>query len=240
MAFPEEVSTSDPPPKESRCLQQHDDPDSLLAGIVAAAVAIVPGAEEGSISVVTDRRRVGSQAATSALPVRVDTLQETTRQGPCLDAAFVQQTVRVANMATEQRWPLFAQQASAAGAAGMLSLQLFVEGDNLGALNLYSHTPDAFTDESEQVGLLFAAHAAIAYAAVRKDTQLAEALTNRDLIGQAKGILMERHKISADQAFLVLARTSQHTNRKLHDIADELCRTGAIPTATSHPGESRG
>ena len=78
------------------------------------------------------------------------------------------------------------------------------------------------------------------YAGVRKDTQLAEALTNRDLIGQAKGILMERYKISADHAFLALALTSQHTNRKLHDIADELCRTGAIPTATSHPGESRG
>ncbi len=68
----------------SRDLQQQDDPDSLRAGIVAAAVAVVPGAEEGSISVVTDRRRVGSQAATSDLPARVDTLQEKTRQGPCL------------------------------------------------------------------------------------------------------------------------------------------------------------
>ncbi len=51
-------------------------------------------------------------------------------------------------------------------------LQLYVEGDNLGALNLYARTPDAFTDESEQVGLLLAAHAAIAYAGVRKEAQL--------------------------------------------------------------------
>ena len=51
---------------------------------------------------------------------------------------------------------------------------------------------------------------------------------------------MERHKISADRAFLVLALASERTNRKLHDIADELCRTGAIPTATSPPQRSHG
>lgn len=84
------------------------------------------------------------------------------QQGPCLDAAYEQHTVRVTNMATEDRWPLFAQRASDAGAASMLSLQLFVESDNLGALYLHARTPDAFTDESEQVGLLFAAHAVVA------------------------------------------------------------------------------
>lgn len=111
----------------------------------------------------------------------------------------------------------------------MLSLQLFVEGDNLGALNLYARSVGAFTDESEKVGLLFAAHAAIAYAGVRKEAQLAAALASRDVIGQAKGILMERYKITGERAFLVLAHASQHANRKLADIADELVRTGTVP-----------
>jgi ANTAR domain/GAF domain len=219
----------------ARDLDQQDDPDAMLAAIVAAAVAMIPGVEEGSISVVLARRQVGSQAATGELPAQVDAIQEETQQGPCMDAAYQQQTVRVDNLATEDRWPLFAQRASATGAASMLSLQLYVEGDNLGALNLYARTPNAFTDESEQVGLLFAAHAAIAYAAVRTETQLTQALISRDVIGQAKGILMERYKISSERAFLLLTRVSQTSNRKLHDVADELVRRGTITGVGAPP-----
>jgi len=229
------TGTADPNPlaedfsELARSLEEHDDPDAVLAEIVRAAVAMVPGADEGSISVVTGRSGVGSQAPTGDLPVQVDALQEETGQGPCLDAAFEEQTVRVIDMASEDRWPQFAPRAREAGAGSMLSLQLYVEGDNLGALNLYSRTPRAFDDESEQVGLLFASHAAVAYASVRKEAQLAHAVASRDLIGQAKGILMERYKISPERAFLVLTRVSQNSNRKLHDIAAELARTGTVP-----------
>ena len=77
---------------------------------------LIPGAEEGSISVVTDRTNVGSQAPSSDLPRRVDALQAETGQGPCLDAAFTHRTVRVSDMSTEQRWPEFARRASEAAA----------------------------------------------------------------------------------------------------------------------------
>lgn len=222
----------------ARSLEEQDDPDVMLAEIIVAAVAMVPGVDEGSISVVTGRRNIGSQAPTGDLPMQVDALQEETQQGPCLDAAYKQLTVRVADMASETRWPEFARRASQAGAASMLSLQLYVEGDNLGALNLYSRTPNAFDDESEQVGLLFASHAAVAYAGVRKEAQLARAVDSRDLIGQAKGILMERYKISPERAFLVLTRASQNSNRKLHDIATELVRHGTVPGIPAPPTPS--
>jgi transcriptional regulator with GAF, ATPase, and Fis domain len=222
----------------ARSLEEQDDPDVMLAEIIAAAVAMVPGVDEGSISVVTGRRNIGSQAPTGDLPMQVDALQEETQQGPCLDAAYKQLTVRVADMAGETRWPEFARRASQAGAASMLSLQLYVEGDNLGALNLYSRTPNAFDDESEQVGLLFASHAAVAYAGVRKEAQLARAVDSRDLIGQAKGILMERYKISPERAFLVLTGASQNSNRKLHDIATELVRHGTVPGIPAPPTPS--
>ena len=215
----------------ARELEQQDDPAVLLVEIVEAAVAMVPGADEGSISVVVGRRNVFSEAPVGDLPLRIDALQYETGQGPCLDAAYEQHTVRVDDLAKEQRWPRFASRASETGAASMLSLQLFVEGDNLGALNLYSRSPGAFTDESEQIGLLFASHAAIAYAGVRKEAQLLHALTNRDVIGQAKGILMERYQISGARAFLILTRASQTTNRKLHEIAGELVRTGTVSGA---------
>jgi AmiR/NasT family two-component response regulator len=61
---------------------------------------------------------------------------------------------------------------------------------------------------------------------------------NRDVIGQAKGILMERFKITSDQAFAVLAKVSQDTNRKVSALAEELARTGRW-TAGLRAGDDR-
>ena len=213
----------------ARSLQKPDDPDRTLAGIVQAAVQLIPGADEASISVVVGRERVSSQAPSGELARAVDALQDELGQGPCLDAAYQHQTVRVADMAAETRWPRFTDRALQAGAAGMLSFQLYVEGDDLGALNLYSERAGAFDDESEHVGLLFASHAAVAYDAVRQQAGLARSVATRQLIGQAQGILMERHKVTADQAFGLLVRVSQHRNIKLRDIADALVSTGVLP-----------
>ncbi len=110
----------------------------------------------------------------------------------------------------------------------MLCFQLFVVGDDLGALNLLAHRRASFTDESEQVGLLFASHAAVAVAGAQQREDITVALGSRDLIGQAKGILMERFRITADQAFDVLAKVSQDTNRKVYAVAEELARTGTL------------
>lgn len=195
----------------ARQLQTLGDTEQTLEEVVRSAVRLIPGVDEGSISVVMQRRMVTSRHPSSDLPERIDALHEELRQGPCLDAVFEQQTVRVPDMANEQRWPLFAARAAEAGAASMLSFQLYVEGDNLGALNLYSRSVDAFDDESEQVGLLFASHAAAAFADVQQIDRLKQGLSTRDLIGQAKGILMERHKVTADQAFRMLYRSATTT-----------------------------
>ena len=206
----------------ARSLQAEPDTEAILDEIVAGAVAIIPGVDEGSISVVLARRDVSSQSPSSDLPRRVDAIQTELGEGPCLDAVYHEQTVRVPDMASEQRWPEFARRAAEAGASSMLSFQLYVEGDNLGALNLYGRRPNAFTDESEQVGLLLASHAAVAFADAQKVDDLNRKVDARDLIGQAKGILMERFGITAHQAFNMLVQVSQSGNRKLHDIAREL------------------
>lgn len=213
----------------ARTLQRPDDPHSTLEEIVRAAVTFIPGADEGSISVVLGRKQVTSEAPSGSLAQTVDALQDQTGQGPCLDAVYQQETVRVADMASETRWPDFTRRALSAGAAAMLSFQLYVEGDNLGALNLYSRRAGGFDDESEHVGLLFASHAAIAYAAARERAGLVRSVATRQLIGQAQGILMERHKVTADQAFALLVRASQHGNVKLRDIAERLTQTGVLP-----------
>jgi transcriptional regulator with GAF, ATPase, and Fis domain len=212
----------------ARSLQSHRDTEEMLNELVSAAVRLIPGVDEASISVVTDRRGVSSRLPTSELPARVDALQEETGQGPCLDAMYDQHTLRVSDMAHEQRWPRFAARAAEAGAASMLSIQLWVEGDNLGALNLYSRRVDAFDDESEQVGLLFASHAAVAFAGAHEMGNMRAALATRDLIGQAKGILMERYKVTGDQAFRLLVKVSNDNNLSLRAVAENLTSTGVL------------
>ncbi|TYD00747.1 GAF and ANTAR domain-containing protein [Arthrobacter echini] len=212
----------------ARSLQHEDSSDRILATMVAAAVELIPGVDQGSISVVHARRRIGSRAPTGPLAARVDTLQNEAGQGPCLDAMYEHETVHVPDMSCETRWPDFAHRAAEAGVGSMLCFQLYVEGDNLGALNLYSTRRNAFTEESRQVGLLVAAHAAVAFAEALKVEQLGEALATRDLIGQAKGILIERYKITGEQAFVILDRASSRANRKLRSIAEHLVETGEI------------
>ncbi|GAC1611459.1 MAG: GAF and ANTAR domain-containing protein [Mycobacteriales bacterium] len=212
----------------ARLAEQHIDPADTLVEIVKAAVELIPGCTDGSISVVIGRKTMKSQAASSELPAIVDAIQISTGQGPCLDAAYVHETVRVPDMATETRWPLFATRALEAGAAGMLACQLYVDGEDLGALNLFSRTAGGLDEESEHVALMFAAHAAVAFAAAEQKASSARKVATRQLIGRAEGILMERHKVTSEQAFQMLVRVSQHRNTKLRDIAERLVVSGRL------------
>jgi transcriptional regulator with GAF, ATPase, and Fis domain len=202
--------------------------EDVLETIVHAAVELVPGTVNGSISVVMARKTVQSRAASGDLPRCIDALQNETGEGPSLDAAFRQRVVHVPDMSVEDRWPAFAPRAAGAGAHSMLAFQLFVQDHNLGALNLYGAGPNAFTEESLQIGHLIAAHAAVAFAGKQHIEQLYESVESRDLIGQAKGILMERFKITGPEAFLILTKASSRANIKLHDIALHLATSGEI------------
>jgi GAF domain-containing protein len=197
--------------------------------VVHAAIELIPGVEEASISVVFDRKTVQSRAPSGSLPSLIDQLQTRLGQGPCLEAAYEEHTVRVPDMRTESRWPVFVARAREAGVGSMLAFQLFVEQQNLGALNLYSRHPNAFTGESEYIGLMVATHAALAYAEANEVGHLTASLSTRDKIGQAKGILMERYKITDQQAFILLAGVSQNTNTKLTALAETLTSTGELP-----------
>jgi len=229
----------------ARDLQSRPDSSDVMDVIVSTVVRTVPGAEEASISLAQRGRRVVTAASTGDLPRRFDELQEETRQGPCMDAMYEHETIRVDDLTGERRWPELARRAGEVGLASMLCCQLFVEGDDLGALNMMARRPGAFTDESERIGLMFASHAAVALAQAKKLNHLGAALASRDVIGQAKGVLMERYKLTPDQAFALLARASQDTNRKLHEVAEYLTQTGVLDsdrprgTATDAPRDGR-
>ncbi|GAA1338630.1 GAF and ANTAR domain-containing protein [Saccharothrix algeriensis] len=220
----------------ARTLHEQGDAQETLDAIVRAAVGTIPGACDAGVMTVVSRRKVDTVAMTGELPGLVDQVQYETGQGPCLTALFDQRVVSVPDVVAEERWPDFAARVRELDVASMLSFQLYVAGDDLGALNLYAPVTEAFDEESEHVGSLFASHAAVALAAAQERDHLAESVHTRDLIGQAKGILMERHKITADQAFALLVRGSQHTNTKVRDLAEQLVRTGEL---SPPPGRRR-
>src|SRR3954451_14737994 len=115
----------------ARGLQQQLDPQQVLDRVVSLAVAMVPGADEATITMVRARRQVYSAAATGELARWFDVLQNETGEGPCLDAMWRQQTTRVNDLATDPRWPVLGPRAGARGVGSMLCLQLFVHEDTL-------------------------------------------------------------------------------------------------------------
>ena len=137
-------------------------------------------------------------------------------------------------MSADTRWPRFAAAAEAHGVRSMLGYRPFTSGRTLGALDLYSSGPNAFDADSEVVGELFAAHAAIALIGSTQQAQWRRALSSRDTVGMAKGILMQRERITDGKAFNLLASTSQKANIKVHHLA-ELLVDEANNTA-SRPG----
>jgi GAF domain-containing protein len=202
-----------------------------LDRIVSYAVELVDGCESAGIMVVGRDRRIETLAATDEMVRTSDRIQGELDEGPCFDAARQEQEVyRIADLTkTVDRWPRYAGQARELGIGSMMGFLLFTDDENLGALDLYSSRPDAFTEQSEQVGRLLASHAAVAFASARSDEQLHEAITTRQRIGEAVGIMMERYKVSEQQAFAVLKKASQEQNIKLRELARTVVETGGIP-----------
>ncbi|MGC4933176.1 GAF and ANTAR domain-containing protein [Gordonia sp. DT30] len=204
---------------------ESNDQEAVLRAISKAAVNTIDDAEYASVTIVT-RGRIETPVMFGDLAGKCDDLQRELGEGPCVRAAVDDTTVRIDDLATDLRWPRFAPAASALGVASMACFCLYIDGNDFGALNLHSTQPQAFTDEACSLGELFAAHCATTFGAVREKEQLRNALSSRDLIGQAKGMLMERYHIDADAAFLLLARLSQESNTKLVEVALKLVGAG--------------
>lgn len=215
----------------ARSLAEQDDLSATLQRIVDLAVATVPGAQHAAVSKVVARRSVETVASTGALPEQVDAVQYETGQGPCLDAIWEQDVVRIDDLAATPRWPEFSARAVELGIGSMLCFRLFVEEDTSGALNLFAPSADAFDEDAERIGSVFAAHAGLAWDHAQQVDGLTAAVASRTLIGQAQGILMGSRRVTADEAFALLRRASQHSNRKLRDVARDVVDTGTIAEA---------
>jgi GAF domain-containing protein len=206
----------------------------VLTEVVGIARRALPGAEASSITLIRDDKAF-TAAYDGQLAMDADELQYERGYGPCLDAGRAGEIFVVTDMRTEERWPDYARHAAERGVGSSLSVPLPFQGATIGAMNNYASRPEAFGDADVVMGQEVAAFVAIAVgnaeAAARATSDVANmrrAMLSRSVIEQAKGILMERYKITSEQAFTLLTHASQRNNVKLRDVAEELATTGVL------------
>jgi len=207
-----------------------------LQRIVDLAVEKIDGCDEAGILLVRNREVVAG-AWSNPLVREIEEMECQIGEGPCLDAITQHPTFESPDLRDQHaRWPTFTARAIDAGIHSMLAFRLFAADNTLGALDLYCNRPGAFDEAAHAFGTVFAAHAALALAGAQLHEQdllnaggLRTALEARDVIGQAKGILMATRHIDGDAAFELLRTTSNTLNMKLRTIADHVVRTHALP-----------
>ena len=196
----------------------------------------MPSVEAASVTLIREDKPF-TAAYDGQMALDADELQYERGYGPCVDAGRAGQVFLIDDMRTDQHWPDYAQNVAAHGVLSSLSVPLPFQGVTIGALDTYASQPNVFDDTDIELAQEVAAWIAVAVgnaeAAARTSddfTQLRTVMMSRAYIEQAKGILMERHKITEDEACTMLTHVSQRTNTKLRDVAEELVRTGALPS----------
>ena len=202
--------------------------DSVMDRIATLAKTTLGLHGEVSVTLV-ERGKPSTVAQTGALALELDERQYDRGYGPCLDSIDGGEPLMVSDMQAEPRWPDWAKSAAALGAGSSLSIPVPLQREVSAALNVYSLDRDAFDDAAVELLSTFAAYAGVALANMHLYTaqgqvaeQLQQAMQSRAVIEQAKGILMGQRRCSAQEAFDLLVRLSQDTNRKLRDVAQAL------------------
>ncbi|MFF7133186.1 MULTISPECIES: GAF and ANTAR domain-containing protein [unclassified Streptomyces] len=212
----------------ARKLLAQDSVQGTLDEIAESAVRLVEGCDAAGILAVRKGRAVTLSACGDVVEAS-DRLQGEFAEGPCFDLAARadgengERVFRIPDMTEPQpSWPRYGDAARDLGIGSMTGVLLYTHDEDFGALNLYSRRPGAFGEEIETAGWMLASHAAVALADARTIDQLEDGMKTRHAIGEAMGILMERHKLSEEDAFNVLRRISQQHNIKLRDVAQRV------------------
>lgn len=203
--------------------------ERTLSELTEAAVALIDGVDCAGVLLIKDGDFT-TLAGTSEVARTLDHAQRDTGEGPCVDAAERDVIVRCNDLRTDSRWPRFSKVAISAGVLSVMSFRLYTKGADSGALNLFGFGTGSFTAEPEALGAMLATHAAISLVTANRQLQFESALASRDLIGQAKGIIMERFNVDSVRAFELLRRVSQESNTPVKVIAARLADRAATNT----------
>lgn len=214
-------------------LQAHTT-DSVFLAVADLAVKSTGAASAVSVTTL-DSGTFMTAVATDRLARALDQAQYDGDAGPCVESVRSSEVVEVHDVGADPRWPVFSAAALEEGIRGVLSLPMPLDGSFAASLNVYSPDAGAFTDGDREglVGLVAFAASAITNLRLYEGSrvlveQMQTAMQSRALIDQARGILMAEHRCDAEEAFQILRRTSQASNRKMRDLAREIVeRTAA-------------
>jgi hypothetical protein len=201
-----------------------------LPRITEGAVAVVPGVRDAGIALRGRGGMLVCRAHTTETAARVDEAQVRRAEGPCIDALSGGDTVVMPHAKTERRWPRFVPEAVAHGVRASVSVR-FMSTWPVGTLNLHvtRHALDAPRARMRALwaARMFAAHCSLALAGADRVKNLEEAISRRDVIGQAKSILMDRYGVDTDEARERLRCVSRTTSTDVQHIAVWIvaCRT---------------
>jgi hypothetical protein len=208
--------------------------ESVVRTATELTARVLPGQPIASVTIVKGGR-ASTVASSDELALELDEEQYRLGAGPCLSAAATGQPSEIPDMRMDQQWPDFASIAAEAGCGSMLSYPLPVREQVCGALNVYARELTAADQRTRDLLTRLVAHAVVPVsnvflyeAAVARAEHLQSALESRAVIDQAKGILMERFRLTPDAAFQALTRVSMETNTKLRDVALRFVATGEL------------
>jgi GAF domain-containing protein len=197
---------------------------SIIA-VLGVSGSGVTMAEDGRLHFVT---------AVSHASGELERNQEEFQAGPCRDAFDTGEVVRVTDVREEiVRWPEFSTTALRVGVAGVAGIPMRLADEVIGALNVYSPEPRAWTDEDISVAVVLA-DVATSYVVnaskLRQQEQLSEqlqeALISRVVIEQAKGITAQQHSVSVDNAYQLMRRHARNNNASLRVVAEAIVSVG--------------
>lgn len=209
-------------------LQAEPDAEETLSSILDFARDALASDHAGIHLVVNSK--IETAGATDDVIFKADQLQSDLGEGPCIEAVLAKSTFVVHDTENDARWPNFGPYAAELGLYSILSVQLQTADRTFGALNFYCSRPREFDADDIATAEVFAIHASVALATARREDGLKLAISARESIGQAQGILMERFNLNPGQAFAVLQRYSQNRNVKLRIVAQQLVETRQLPS----------
>ena len=202
------------------------DAASVYGALVTASRRLVDGCDRASL-LLRERDRFRTAASTDEVSRRIDEIELEVGEGPCVDAILDEACQHDPDLTvSDSPWPQFTRRIVAeTPVRSAIGYRLLLDGEKVGALNLFSDTPGALTRASADTGAVLASFSSVALIAVRAREQavtLGEGLASNREIGKAIGLLMATHRVNADDAFAILRRTSQELNIKLAQVAAQI------------------
>lgn len=210
-------------------LSEAESVDELLQLIVDLGEDYLDGCDGVSLMLIDKQRKISTPAYSSPVAHASDLAQYEANEGPCLDALRDHAVYMIDDLETEPRWPTYRALALKLGVRSMLSYRLYAKGRTFGALDFYAQQPHVYSPFSKAIGQVFAAYAAVALKGAITEAGMEKSIESRDIIGQAKGIIMERFDVSAADAFQKLTAISRAEHILVRDLAAQIVATGQIP-----------